>query len=184
MGCIQSQRLPVYRQHAEKLIKVDMPDADISRRADQRKQTGQAYPCFCTQERLESVKQKFREARQLQSYDKHCATIPQEEAQQMREAGKPHVIRFSVCQRCYHCDGNQLTCNMRQNIPGRQASSFKDLVYGQVGSATIKVACEDFILVKSDGYPTYHFANVVDDHCMGISLVMRGEVGVLKVATI
>ena len=109
---------------------------------------GGAYYCFCSKERLESLTDENGNRK----YDKHCLNLPKEEIELMLELGEPYVIR--------------------QNIPTEGTSTYEDMVYG-----TIKVDyadLEDNILIKSDGMPTYNFANVIDDHLMGITHVIRG----------
>ena len=109
---------------------------------------GGAYYCFCTKERLESLTDENGNRK----YDKHCLKLPKEEIELRLKLGEPYVIR--------------------QNIPTEGTSTYEDMVYG-----TIKVDyadLEDNILIKSDGMPTYNFANVIDDHLMGITHVIRG----------
>ena len=109
---------------------------------------GGAYYCFCSKERLESLTDENGNRK----YDKHCLKISKEEAEERIKNGEPFVIR--------------------QNIPENGVSSYEDLIYG-----TIEVDysdLEDNILIKSDGMPTYNFANVIDDHLMQISHVIRG----------
>ena len=109
---------------------------------------GGAYYCFCTKERLETLTDKNGNRK----YDKHCLKLSKEEVERRIASGEPYVIR--------------------QNIPTEGISSYNDLIYG-----TIEVdynELEDNILIKSDGMPTYNFANVIDDHLMGISHVIRG----------
>lgn len=115
-------------------------------------ETGAAYPCFCTKEELEE-RRKAAEARgETFKYDKHCLNIPKEEALKRMQSGESFVIR--------------------QNIPQSGNAGFDDLLYGH-----IEVPCDtldDNVLIKADGLPTYNFANVVDDHLMGITHVTRG----------
>ena len=109
---------------------------------------GGAYYCFCSKERLESLTDENGNRK----YDKHCLNLPKEEIELRLKLGEPYVIR--------------------QNIPTEGTSTYEDMVYG-----TIKVDyadLEDNILIKSDGMPTYNFANVIDDHLMGITHVIRG----------
>ncbi|MBR2384151.1 MAG: glutamate--tRNA ligase [Clostridia bacterium] len=109
---------------------------------------GGAYYCFCSKERLESL----TDDKGNRKYDKHCLKLSKEEVEARIKAGEPYVIR--------------------QNIPTEGVSSYEDLIYG-----TIEVdykELEDNILIKSDGMPTYNFANVIDDHLMGITHVIRG----------
>ena len=110
---------------------------------------GGAYYCFCDKERLESLTDENGNRK----YDKHCLKLTKEEIEEKLKAGVPYVIR--------------------QNIPESGMTSYQDLVYGQ-----IDVDCadlEDNVLLKSDGMPTYNFANVVDDHLMQITHVTRGN---------
>ncbi len=109
---------------------------------------GGAYYCFCTKERLESLTDENGNRK----YDKHCLNLSKEEIQAKLDAGEPFVIR--------------------QNIPKEGMSSYHDLVYGDIEVNYADL--EDNILIKSDGMPTYNFANVVDDHLMQISHVIRG----------
>lgn len=109
---------------------------------------GGAYYCFCDKERLESLKDENGVCR----YDKHCMHLPKEEVEARIAAGEPYVIR--------------------QNIPTEGVSTYHDMVYGEITVPNADM--EDGILLKSDGMPTYNFANVVDDHLMEISHVIRG----------
>lgn len=110
---------------------------------------GGAYYCFCDKERLESLD----DGNGNHKYDKHCLSLSREEVERRLAAGEPYVIR--------------------QNIPLSGTTEYEDMVYGR-----IEVDCadlEDNILIKSDGMPTYNFANVIDDHLMGITHVTRGS---------
>ena len=113
---------------------------------------GEAYYCFCDKERLESLKQTI-DGKEVMVYDKHCLHLPKEEIEKNLAEGKPYVIR--------------------QNIPREGTTTFKDEVYGEITAPNSEL--DDQILIKSDGYPTYNFANVVDDHLMGITHVVRGN---------
>ncbi len=113
---------------------------------------GGAYPCFCTRERLDEARREYEARGETFKYDKHCMDIPLEEAKRRIAAGEPYVIR--------------------QNVPTEGKASFDDVLYGH-----IEVDCstlDDTVLLKADGLPTYNFANVIDDHTMGITHVMRG----------
>ena len=110
---------------------------------------GGAYYCFCDKERIDSLKDENGVGR----YDKHCLRLSKEEVEEKLKAGVPYVIR--------------------QNVPEEGSGSYEDLVYGTVTVDFKDV--EDGILLKSDGMPTYNFANVVDDHLMGITHVIRGS---------
>ena len=134
---VQSERckLGIYQKYAEQLIS-----------------QGDAYYCFCTKERLDSLKIKAGGS-DFGMYDKHCLSLSQEEIREKLDAGVPHVIRL--------------------NVPKEGTTSFHDEIYGDITVDNAEL--DDMILIKSDGYPTYNFANVVDDHLMGITHVVRGN---------
>ena len=113
---------------------------------------GEAYYCFCDKERLESLKQDVA-GKEIVMYGKHCLHLPKEEIEANLAAGKPYVIR--------------------QNIPREGTTKFEDEIYGVIEVPNAEL--DDMILIKSDGFPTYNFANVVDDHLMGITHVVRGN---------
>ena len=113
---------------------------------------GEAYYCFCDKERLESLRQVI-EGKEIAIYDKHCLSLSKEEVEAKLAAGEPYVIR--------------------QNIPREGTTTFHDEIYGSITVPNTEL--DDMILIKSDGYPTYNFANVVDDHLMGITHVVRGN---------
>ena len=113
---------------------------------------GEAYYCFCTPERLSTLTQTI-EGKEINIYDKHCLHLSQEEIEKNLAEGKPYVIR--------------------QNNPTEGTTTFHDELYGDVTVENKEL--DDMILIKSDGYPTYNFANVVDDHLMGITHVVRGN---------
>ena len=113
---------------------------------------GEAYYCFCDKERLESLKQEVA-GKEIIVYDKHCLHLSKEEVEAKLATGVPYVIR--------------------QNIPNEGTTSFEDEIYGKIEVPNSEL--DDMILIKSDGYPTYNFANVVDDHLMGITHVVRGN---------
>ena len=116
--------------------------------AEKLVELGGAYYCFCSKERLDSL----ADENGVRKYDKHCLHLSKEEVQKKLAAGEPYVIR--------------------QNIPPEGQSSYEDMVYGRI---TVDFEdLEDQILLKSDGMPTYNFANGVDDHLMGITHVIRG----------
>ena len=128
---IQSERKAIYKEYAEKLVEL-----------------GGAYYCFCSPERIASLKDEEGNVR----YDKHCLSLSKEEIKAKIDAGIPYVIR--------------------QNVPLTGTGSYHDLVYGDISVDYKDI--EDGILLKSDGMPTYNFANVIDDHLMGITHVIRG----------
>ncbi len=120
--------------------------------AKQLVEKGEAYYCFCDAERLESLKQEIA-GKEISIYDKHCLHLSKEEVEANLAAGKPYVIR--------------------QNNPTEGTTTFHDEIYGDITVDNSEL--DDMILIKSDGYPTYNFANVVDDHLMGITHVVRGN---------
>ena len=113
---------------------------------------GDAYYCFCDQERLSQCKRTVN-GKEISIYDKHCLHLSKEEVEANLAAGKPYVIRF--------------------NMPTEGTTTFHDEIYGNITVNNEEL--EDLILIKSDGFPTYNFANVVDDHLMGITHVVRGN---------
>ena len=117
--------------------------------AEQLVREGKAYYCFCTKERLESLHQEDG----FGGYDRHCRDLPAEEVQRLLDAGTPYVIR--------------------QKMPTEGSTTFQDAVFGEITIENKEL--EDQILLKSDGYPTYNFANVIDDHLMHITHVVRGS---------
>ncbi len=116
--------------------------------AEKLVELGGAYYCFCDKERLESLK----DGNGVHTYDKHCRNLDSAEVRRRLEAGEPYVIR--------------------QKVPEGTVSEYEDLVFGRISVESSDI--EDGILLKSDGLPTYNFANVVDDHLMGITHVIRG----------
>ena len=134
---IQSERQAqgLYLEYAKKLI-----------------DKGEAYYCFCTPERLESLKTVV-EGKEVSRYDKHCLSLSKEEIEANLAKGVPYVIR--------------------QNNNPEGTTSFEDEIYGTITVDNSEL--DDMILIKSDGFPTYNFANVVDDHLMGITHVVRGQ---------
>lgn len=113
---------------------------------------GEAYYCFCDKERLEGLK-KVVAGKEIHVYDKHCLHLSKEEVEEKLAAGVPYVIR--------------------QNNPTEGTTTFEDEIYGDITVDNAEL--DDMILIKSDGYPTYNFANVVDDHLIGITHVVRGN---------
>ena len=120
--------------------------------AKQLIEQGDAYYCFCDKERLESLRTNVA-GKDIVVYDKHCLHLSKEEIEANLAAGKPYVIRM--------------------NMPTEGTTSFHDEIYGNITVDNAEL--DDMILIKSDGYPTYNFANVVDDHLMGITHVVRGN---------
>lgn len=129
------QKAGIYMEYAKKLV-----------------DKGEAYYCFCTQERLESLKKNVN-GEEIMVYDKHCLSLTKEEVEANLKAGMPFVIR--------------------QNNPREGTTTFHDDIYGDIRVDNAEL--DDMVLIKSDGYPTYNFANVVDDHLMGITHVVRGN---------
>ena len=134
---VQSERQAsgIYMEYAKKLV-----------------DRGEAYYCFCSQERLDGLK-KTVNGEEIMVYDKHCLHLTKEEIQAHLDAGDPFVIR--------------------QNNPTDGETTFHDELYGDITVPNAEL--DDMVLIKSDGYPTYNFANVVDDHLMGITHVVRGS---------
>ena len=121
--------------------------------AEQLVAEGKAYYCFCTEERLEALHAEQRANGEMTHYDGCCRDLPEEEVKQRLAAGEPYVIR--------------------QKIPKEGVTGFDDVVYGHIEVENSEM--DDQILIKTDGMPTYNFANVVDDHLMGITHVIRGS---------
>ena len=131
----ERQRSGIYMEYAKKLV-----------------EKGEAYYCFCTQERLDSLKKNVN-GEEIMAYDKHCLGLSKEDVEANLKAGMPFVIR--------------------QNNPKEGTTTFHDDIYGDISVDNSEL--DDMVLIKSDGYPTYNFANVVDDHLMGITHVVRGN---------
>ena len=131
----ERQKAGIYMEYAKKLV-----------------EKGEEYYCFCTQERLNSLK-KTVNGEEIMVYDKHCLHLTKEEVEANLKAGKPFVIR--------------------QNNPKEGTTTFHDEIYGDITVDNAEL--DDMVLIKSDGYPTYNFANVVDDHLMKITHVVRGN---------
>lgn len=131
----ERQKAGIYMEYAKKLV-----------------EKGEAYYCFCTQERLDSLK-KTVNGEEIMVYDKHCLNLSKEEVEANLKAGMPFVIR--------------------QNNPREGTTTFHDDIYGDITVDNSEL--DDMVLIKSDGFPTYNFANVVDDHLMGITHVVRGN---------
>ena len=122
--------------------------------AKQLIEQGDAYYCFCDKERLESLKTSVSEdGTQIVNYDKHCLHLSKEEIEANLAAGKPYVVHI--------------------NMPTEGTTTFHDEIYGDITVPNAEL--DDMILIKSDGYPTYNFANVIDDHLMNITHVVRGN---------
>lgn len=133
---VQSERMGMYMDYAKELV-----------------EEGEAYYCFCTKERLESLKESNAEGAAFAKYDRHCLHLSPEEVQAKLDAGVPFVIR--------------------QKMPDSGTTTFSDVVYGDITVENTEL--DDQILMKADGFPTYNFANVVDDHLMHITHVVRGS---------
>lgn len=133
---IQSERMGMFKEYAEKLV-----------------QTGHAYYCFCTKERLEELSAVQKASNISPMYDRHCRNLSKEEIDANLKAGVPYVIR--------------------QAIPTEGTTTFHDEIYGDI--TVDNSILDDQVLLKTDGMPTYNFANVVDDHTMAITHVVRGN---------
>lgn len=132
----QSQRLQLYREVAERLIK-----------------SSHAYRCYCTPERLDEMRKQQEALKQPTGYDRRCRYLSEEERAKLDAAGTPYVIRFAM--------------------PLEGTTVFHDVIRGELRFEN--AVLDDFVMLKSDGYPTYHLASVTDDHYMGITHVIRGE---------
>ncbi|MDH4330849.1 MAG: glutamate--tRNA ligase [Candidatus Moranbacteria bacterium] len=132
---VQSERKGIYQKYVDKLV-------------EEKK----AYPCFCSSERLEEMREEQMKNKQAPGYDGHCRELSQEEVDSKIKNGEPHVVRFKVSD-----SGTTL---------------HNDLVFGKI--EVENRVLDDFVIMKSDGFPTYHLACVVDDHLMKISHVFRG----------
>ncbi len=132
---IQSEREEIYLKYAKQLV-----------------ESGSAYYCFCTKERLAEVRAEKEAAKVAFTYDKHCLNLSKEEIEQKLADGVPYVIR--------------------QNIPTEGDTTYSDAVYGDITVPNSDL--DDNVLLKSDGMPTYNLANVIDDYLMGITHIIRG----------
>lgn len=133
---IQSQRNDIYKEHVERLL-----------------ESGNAYYCFCSRERLDAVREAQKAENKTPKYDGLCRGLSYEEAKKKVAAGEPHVVRL--------------------RMPENKDISFNDMIRGNVTVNTAEI--DDQVLIKTDGFPTYHLAVIVDDHHMGITHVVRGE---------
>jgi len=124
-------------------------------RADELLAAGKAYRCFCSEGRLTELRAEQEKAKMAQGlgYDRHCRGLDAAEVEKLLAANAPHVVRLKV--------------------PDNRAVAFHDLIRGDITYDSAQL--DDLVLLKSDGFPTYHLANVVDDHLMGISHVLRGD---------
>jgi glutamyl-tRNA synthetase len=133
---IQSERMGIYKEYAIKLV-----------------ESGEAYYCFCTKERMEKLHEEQKSAGETPHYDRHCRDLPPDEVKSLLDSGAEYVIR--------------------QKIPTEGTTRFDDVIYGMI--ETPNKDLDDQILIKADGMPTYNFANVIDDHLMKITHVVRGN---------
>ncbi len=132
----QSERFHIYGEYARKLV-----------------ETGHAYYCFCTVERLDKLRERQKAMKKAPGYDGHCRALSPEEIQANLDAGVPYVIRLKM--------------------PYDGETVIRDVLRGEVRFENNKI--DDQILLKADGFPTYHLANVVDDYLMGVTHVIRAE---------
>ena len=167
---VQSERMGMFKQYAEQLVA-----------------EGKAYYCFCTEERLEALHAEQRANGEMTHYDGCCRDLPEEEVQKRLAAGEPYVIRQKIPRTGItgfddvvygHIEVEQRLAAgepyvIRQKIPKEGVTGFDDVVYGHIEVENSEM--DDQILIKTDGMPTYNFANVVDDHLMGITHVIRGS---------
>ncbi|MDC7218565.1 MAG: glutamate--tRNA ligase [Spirochaetales bacterium] len=115
---------------------------------------GKAYRCFCTPERMEKLREEQKENKQDYGYDRHCRNLPEEEVQKNLDEGKPYVVRLK--------------------IPEQRDISFHDEILGKIKRKSKDIS-PDPVILKTDGFPTYHLASVVDDHMMEITHIFRGQ---------
>jgi glutamyl-tRNA synthetase len=133
---VQSQRLDLYHHYAEKLL-----------------ESGHAYRCFCTSERLTQIRTEQEQTKQPLGYDRHCRDLSDAQIKENLDSGIPYVIRFK--------------------IPPSRTVVFEDAIRGKIEYNSNVL--DDLVLIKTDKFPTYHMANVVDDHLMEITHVLRGD---------
>jgi glutamyl-tRNA synthetase len=133
---VQSERTALYQQHAQQLL-----------------DSGHAYKCYCTPERLEAVRAQQQRDGTAPGYDRRCRELATDECARLDAAGTPFVVRFKM--------------------PRDGATTFTDLIRGEIAYPNVQQ--DDFVLLKTDGFPTYHLANIVDDHLMRITHVLRGD---------
>lgn len=134
---VQSERFDLYKRYAEQLV-----------------ESGHAYYCFCSSERLDALREEQKKEKQGQGYDRHCRNLTAEEREEYRRQGIKPVIRFKV--------------------PLEGTAVFEDILLGEMKKKNKDIP-PDPVLLKSDGFPTYHLANVVDDHQMAITHIMRAQ---------
>ncbi len=132
---LQSERFDIYKKYALELV-----------------ERGKAYYCFCTEDRLNTLREKCEKEKVAFLYDGHCKNLTKEEIKENLDNKVPYVIRFAM--------------------PKEGTSSYNDLAFGNI--KVENSVLEDMILIKSDGFPTYNFANIIDDHLMRITHVTRG----------
>ena len=140
---LQSERLDLYKEYALKLVDL-----------------GKAYYCFCSEDRLDGLRDQAEKEKRAFMYDRHCCKLSKEEIDKKLENKEPYVIR--------------------QLMNNEGTSAYEDLVYGTI--SVDNSVLEDQILLKSDGYPTYNFANVIDDHLMDITHIIRGNEYIMSTA--
>ena len=156
---IQSERLELYRKYADELIKKDL-----------------AYYCFCTSDRLERIRKEREAAHSSESgYDRLCRDIPAEEAERRAAGGEPHTIRLKIplgsLRKLPPDSGQKLPQDSAEPVP---STVFYDHILGNIEWKNQDLN-PDPVLLKSDGYPTYHLAVVVDDHLMGVTHILRAQ---------
>lgn len=134
---IQSERFDLYKEHGQKLL-----------------DDGKAYYCFCSSERLDSLREQQKKDKKDFGYDRHCRDLDSAEVQKKLDSGEPYVIRLK--------------------IPEKITVTFHDEILGDIKRKSKDIS-PDPVIIKTDGFPTYHLANVVDDHLMEITHIMRGQ---------
>ncbi len=132
----QSERLPIYHEHVQRLI-----------------EAGAAYRCYCSPERLAALREEQQARKEPPGYDRRCRNLTDAERAELDAAGRPSVVRFAV--------------------PLEGSTTFNDVIHGEI--TWENRVLDDFVILKSDGFPTYHLAHLVDDHLMEITHVLRGD---------
>ncbi len=133
---LQSKRIKIYKEHLEKLLA-----------------NGNAYYCFCSEERLAKMRETQIKRKEAPKYDGHCRNLSSDKIKQLLKTSKSFIVRLK--------------------IPENKTIEFNDLIYGPIKVNSNEI--DDQVLLKSDGFPTYHLANVIDDHLMDVTHVIRGE---------
>lgn len=152
---VQSERTDIYRQHASELL-----------------QNGSAYKCYCTEERLARMREAEARKGNNTKYDRHCLSLTEQQRRDLDDRGVPFSIRMLVPDGGGGVGSEHQSHGSGSRSSRRPSTTIDDMVFGRIVVPNDTV--DDQILLKSDGFPTYHLANVVDDHLMGVTHVIRG----------